>query len=199
MFRSNRECSFMFCRTYNSLTVNANCSLMLNMVKCLESVSWQPYTVKSLQANVTVNMEPMAKHCSNCLCLHHSEWFLAINFQLLWIIIKIGGPMTARILEYPGQATWTDNGMPVCSLLPQAIHSRGRIPSFLGINSMCNHVNYVTLLVTEYSAINGLGKVWNVLKNDLTSCLKDRMIMSEMGKTWRKVWSTEYREVFCKA
>ena len=36
MLRSNHECSFMFCRTYNSLTVNANCSLMLNMVKCLE-------------------------------------------------------------------------------------------------------------------------------------------------------------------
>jgi len=29
-----------------------------------------------------------------------------------------------------------------------------------------------------------------VLKNDLTSCLKDRMIRSEMDKTWRKVWST---------
>jgi len=25
------------------------------------------------------------------------------------------------------------------------------------------------------------------------------MIMSEMDKTWRKVWSTEYSEVFCKA
>jgi len=67
--------------------------------------------------------------------------------------------MTAGIIGYPGQATWTDNGMPVCSLLPQAIHSRGRIPSFLVINSMCNHVNYVSLLVFEYSAINGLGKV----------------------------------------
>jgi len=81
--------------------------------------------------------------------------------------------------------------MPLCSLLtaPQAIHSRGRIPSFFGINSMCNHVNYVSLLVSEYSAI----MVWEryeMIENDLTSCLKDRMIMSEMDKTWRKVWFT---------
>lgn len=67
--------------------------------------------------------------------------------------------MTAGILGYPGQATWTYNGMPVCLLLPQAIHSRGRIPSFLGINSMCNHANYFSLLVSEYSTINGLGKL----------------------------------------